>query len=82
MAGTSSSDTDSCGRPGSDRLCPGRVTPMKCACSKAVGVLPLRDLRQRVGAGDEVEVRVRVFRGQVGQRVNRVGRPAAVNIDA
>ena len=30
-----------------------------------IGVLPLRDLRQGVGACDEIEVRIRVLRGEV-----------------
>ena len=47
-----------------------------------IGILPLRDLRQRIGTRDEVEIRIRVFARQVRQRIDRVGRPTAVNIDA
>ncbi len=45
MAGTSNSDTDSCGRPRC-RLCPGRVRDEVCLLGELVGILPLRDLCQ------------------------------------
>ena len=44
-------------------------------------VLPGQDRRQRVGAGDEVQVGVGVERAQVAQGVLGVGGPAAVDVD-
>ena len=44
-------------------------------------VLPRQDGRQRVGAGDEVQLGVRVERVQIPQRVLGVGGTAAVDVD-
>ena len=81
--GTSSSDTDSCGRPGSDRVVPGtRHADEVRLLEELIGILPLRDLRQRIGTRDEVEIRIRVFARQVRQRIDRVGRPHRGQYDA
>src|SRR6478752_495576 len=45
-----------------------------------LGVPPGQDLGQRVGAGDEEEVRVAVGRAQIPQRVDRVRRSATVDV--
>ena len=44
--------------------------------------LPGQDRFQRVGAGDEIQLRVGVERVQVAQRVPGVGGPAAVDVHA
>ena len=84
MAGTFQQGHGLARQAGIRQVVPGaRHTDEVRLLEKLVGILPLRDLRQCVGASDEVvEVRVRVFRGQVGQRVNRVGRPTPVDVDA
>jgi hypothetical protein len=47
-----------------------------------VGVLPAQDLRQGVGAGDEVEVHLRApLPVEVTQGVDRVCRPGTVDVD-
>ena len=47
-----------------------------------VGVLPLHDLRHRVGAGDEEQLGVGMLRAQVAQRIDGVGDARPVDVDA
>lgn len=45
-------------------------------------VAPPQDLGHRVGAGDEEQVGAGTFTLEIAQRVDRVGRPRAIDVDA
>ncbi len=68
-------------RPGSDRLCRARHADKSAPAQRLIGVLPLRDLRQRVGTRNDRNL-VRVLARQVHQRIDRHGRPTSVNVHA